>query len=180
MIRRYLSKMRGEAKAPPPVSISEIIWSSLGSFIGIGACLWLSSSFFEPRELVLVTGVIGASAVLVFGAIRSPFAQPRSLLGGHLLSALIGVVSWKLLGDTIWLASAMAVSLSVAGMLATSTVHPPGGGTALLAVIGGARIHNLGFSYLILPIGASALILFVIALLFNNLSRHRKYPEYWL
>jgi CBS-domain-containing membrane protein len=64
-------------------------------------------------------------------------------------------------------------------MLATKTLHPPGGATALIAVIGGVKVHNLGFLYAILPAGAGAIILLVVALLVNNLSKHRKYPEYW-
>jgi CBS-domain-containing membrane protein len=61
----------------------------------------------------------------------------------------------------------------------TRTLHPPGGATALLAVIGSTQIHRLGFLYVILPVGFGALLLLVVALFVNNLSRNRKYPEYW-
>jgi CBS-domain-containing membrane protein len=65
-------------------------------------------------------------------------------------------------------------------MLATKTLHPPGGATALIAVIGGAKIHNLGFLYALIPAGTGAITLLVIALLVNNLSKSRKYPEFWI
>lgn len=171
---------KSEAKAPPGVGITEILWSSLGALLGIGLCAWLSSYFFEPRDLTLIIGSFGASAVLVYGAVKSPFAQPRNLLGGHVLSAIVGVAAWEILGGTVWLAAAVAVSLAVAAMLATNTVHPPGGATALIAVIGGQQVHDLGWLYPALPVGAGALVLLLVALLVNNIPRGRRYPLYWI
>jgi CBS-domain-containing membrane protein len=148
--------------------------------LGIGACGWLSSRYFEPRDLSLLIGSFGASAVLVYGAIKSPLAQPRNLIGGHVISALVGVACWQVFGATLWIAAALAVSLAIVAMLATKTLHPPGGATALIAVIGGDKVHALGFLYAIIPAGAGALVLLIVALLVNNLNRNRKYPEYWV
>ncbi len=175
----YLAKMRGGAKSPPGVSLTEHLWSWIGAFIGIGACGLLSSRLFEPRDLTLLIGSFGASAVLVYGAIKSPLAQPRNLIGGHILSGLTGVACQHLFGETIWLAAAMAVSLAIVLMLATKTLHPPGGATALIAVIGGPKIHALGYLYAFVPAGAGAFLLLIIALIVNNLSANRRYPEYW-
>jgi CBS-domain-containing membrane protein len=179
-IAEYLSKMKGGAKSPPGVGIIELIWSWLGSALGIGICGYLSSQYFEPRDMTLLIGSFGASAVLVYGAIKSPLAQPRNLIGGHVLSGLAGVACYQLFGNTVWLAAAMAVSLAIVVMLATKTLHPPGGATALIAVIGGTKIHNLGFLYAFIPAGMGAVILLAIALFVNNLSKSRKYPEYWM
>lgn len=176
----YLSKMKGSAKSPPGVGAGELLWSWIGSVLGIGACAWLSSRYFEPRDLTLLIGSFGASAVLVYGAIKSPLAQPRNLVGGHVVSGLVGVACWQLFGGTLWIAAALAVSLAIVAMLATKTLHPPGGATALIAVIGGAKIHELGFLYAFIPAGAGAVVLLIVALLVNNLSRNRKYPEYWV
>ncbi len=178
-IKEYFSKMKGGAKSPPGVGLTEMLWSWIGAVIGIGICGYLSSKYFEPRDLTLIIGSFGASAVLVYGAIKSPFAQPRNLIGGHIISGLVGVACYQLVGDVIWMAAALGVSLAIVAMLATKTVHPPGGATALIAVIGGKKIHDLGFLYAFLPAGAGALILLVVALLVNNLSKNRKYPEYW-
>ncbi len=175
----YVSKMKGSTKSPPGVGAGELVWSWLGSVIGIGICGFLSSSYFEPKDLTLLIGSFGASAVLVYGAIKSPLAQPRNLVGGHVLSGLVGVACYQLFGDTIWIAAAMAVSLAIVTMLATKTLHPPGGATALIAVIGGAKVHNLGYFYAVVPAGSGAVILLIVALLVNNLSKNRKYPEYW-
>jgi CBS-domain-containing membrane protein len=179
-ISEYLLKMKGGAKSPPGVGSGELIWSWLGAMIGIGLCGYLSAKYFEHRDMTLLIGSFGASAVLVYGAIRSPLAQPRNLIGGHVISGLVGVVCSQLFGDTIWFAASLAVSLAIVAMLATRTLHPPGGATALIAVIGGAKIHNLGFLYAVLPAGAGAIILLLVALVVNNLSKNRKYPEYWL
>ncbi len=179
IIAEYLSKMKGGAKSPPGVGMSELIWSWLGSALGIGICGYLSSRYFEPRDLSLLIGSFGASAVLVYGAIKSPLAQPRNLIGGHVFSGLTGVACYHLFGNTVWLAAAMAVSLAIVVMLATKTLHPPGGATALIAVIGGPKIHALGFLYAIIPAGAGAMILLIVAMVVNNLSKNRRYPEYW-
>jgi len=178
-IREYFLKMKGGAKSPPGVGLTEILWSWVGAVIGIGFCGYLSARYFEPRDLSLIIGSFGASAVLVYGAIKSPLAQPRNLLGGHIISGLVGVVCYQLFGQTMWLASALAVSLAIVAMLATKTVHPPGGATALIAVIGGDKIHNIGFLYAFLPAGLGAFILLIVALLVNNISKNRRYPEYW-
>lgn len=178
-IREYLSKMKGGAKSPPGVGLTELLWSWIGSVIGIGICGYVSSEYFEPRDLTLIIGSFGASAVLVYGAVKSPLAQPRNLLGGHIISGLIGVACYQLFGDVIWIASAFGVSLAIVAMLLTKTLHPPGGATALIAVIGGEKVHNLGFLYALVPAGAGAAVLLIVALIVNNLSRNRKYPEYW-
>jgi len=64
-------------------------------------------------------------------------------------------------------------------MHATRTMHPPGGATALIAVIGSAKIHELGYLYALMPAGAGAIVMLVVALLVNNIPKGRKYPEYW-
>ena len=165
--------------SPPGVGVGELFWSWLGAVLGIGLCGYLSAKYFEPRDLTMIIGSFGASAVLVYGAIKSPLAQPRNLIGGHMLSGLVGVACYQMFGETIWLAAALAVSFAIVSMLATKTLHPPGGATALIAVIGGPKIHSLGFLYAIIPAGAGAVILLIVALVVNNLSRNRKYPEYW-
>lgn len=179
MIKGYLSKMKGGAKSPPGVGIGEIIWAWLGSVIGIGICAYLSSKYFEPRDMTLLIGSFGASAVLLYGAIKSPFAQPRNLIGGHVISGLVGVASYQLFGYIPWVAAALGVSLAIVAMLVTKTVHPPGGATALIAIIGGEKIHKLGFLYAFVPAGLGALILLIVALVVNNLSKNRRYPEFW-
>ncbi len=179
MIKEYFRKMAGASLSPPRVGWAEIFWSWWGGFWGIGFLALLQQVYFEGTDLLLIVGSLGASAVLVFGAVKSPLAQPRNLLGGHLLSALVGVTAAKLCLPHLWLAAALAVSVSIALMHATKTLHPPGGATALIAVIGGPKIQQLGYLYVLLPVGAGALIMLAVALLVNNLVPSRRYPEFW-
>ena len=175
----YFSKMKGSTKSPPPVSISEIFWSWAGAFFGILPVAFINFNLFSETDLVFVIGSFGASAVLLYGAIRSPLAQPRNLMGGHILSAVIGVAAYQFFGDALWLASPLAVATAIAIMHATKTLHPPGGATALIAVIGSDKIHDLGYLYVLVPAGIGAAIMLVVALLVNNIPEKRRYPEFW-
>jgi CBS-domain-containing membrane protein len=176
----YFAKMKGTTKSPPGVGIVEIVWSWLGGFIGIGAVAVLQAYIFDGTDLILMIGSFGASAVLVYGAIKSPLAQPRNLVGGHFVSALVGVAAFKIFQGQPALGAAVAVATSIAVMLATKTLHPPGGATALIAVVGGEKVHALGFLYAVIPAAAGAAILLIVALLFNNIPKNRRYPEFWL
>jgi CBS-domain-containing membrane protein len=100
-------------------------------------------------------------------------------VGGHIISAVIGVIAYKLFYPFPWLASSIAVATAIAVMHATRTLHPPGGATALIAVIGSEKIHALGFFYAVIPVGVGVLIMLIVALIVNNLAPSRKYPEFW-
>jgi CBS-domain-containing membrane protein len=104
-------------------------------------------------------------------------AQPRNLIGGHLICALVGVTFYKLLPDQVWLSSALSVSISIVLMQITKTLHPPGGATALIANIGSSKIHALGYLYVLSPVLTGAVILLVVAIIFNNRTGHRQYPN---
>jgi CBS-domain-containing membrane protein len=175
----YFQKMKGRTHSPPGVSRQEVLWSWLGGFLGISAVALLHQHLLSDTDLALILGSFGASAVLLYGAVKSPLAQPRNLLGGHLLSALIGVACYKLLGALPWLAAAVAVATAIAVMHLTRTLHPPGGATALIAVIGSDNIHALGFLYVLMPTGLGALVMLAVALIINNIPASRQYPEFW-
>jgi len=175
----YFKKMRGTTTSPPRVSLVEIAWSWVGAFLGIAAVASANYNLLSDTDFVMIIGSFGASAVLIYGAIRSPLAQPRNLVGGHVISAVIGVATYKLLHGEMWLASAVAVATAIAMMHASRTLHPPGGATALIAVIGSDKVHHLGFLYALVPAGLGALIMLAVALLVNNIPASRRYPEYW-
>lgn len=178
--RDYLRKWRGTtAGNPPRVHRDEIFWSWIGSFVGIGLLAWLGNSRFAPHDLPLLIGSFGASAVLLYGAPRSPLAQPRNLVGGHVLSALVGVACWQLLHPWPAVAQALAVSTAIAAMHMTRTLHPPGGATALIATLGSPDIVALGFGFVLMPATLGPLLLLVVALVINNIPRTRHYPVVW-
>jgi CBS-domain-containing membrane protein len=180
MLKDYFKKMSGISKSPPAVHLPEIIWSWVGAFLGIATVALISYKVLEGKGLTMIIGSFGASAVLIYGAIKSPLAQPRNLLGGHFFSAIIGVTSYQLFQPQIWLAAALAVATAVAVMHATKTLHPPGGATALIAVIGGESVHKLGYLYAIIPTAVGASIMLAVALIVNNIPKTRRYPEFWL
>ncbi len=176
----YFAKMKGTTKSPPLVSVSEMVWSWLGAFIGIGAVSYINHNLMAETDLVMVIGSFGATAVLLYGAIQSPLAQPRNCLGGHIISGIVGVTCYKLFGGQMWLAAAFAVATAIVAMHATKTLHPPGGATALIAVIGSPKIHDLGYLYAILPAGLGAAIMLAVALVINNIHHKRRYPVFWI
>ncbi len=155
----------------------EHFWTFIGSFTGIGLIGYLSSLYFTSNDNLFLIGSFGASSVLIYGSINSPLAQPRNLIGGHVLSAIIGVTIHKLFPHEAWLCSALAVSLSIVVMQATKTLHPPGGATALIATIGSEKIKSLGYVYVLSPVLTGVLILLMVALIFNNATSHRSYPK---
>jgi CBS-domain-containing membrane protein len=158
------------------VDFKEHFWSFTGAFAGIGLIAFFQSHILTRFENIFLIGSFGASSVLVYGAIQSPLAQPRNLIGGPVISAFIGVAIYKLLPDIIWLTAPLAVSLSIVMMQVTKTLHPPGGATALIAVVGSEKIKTLGFLYVISPVLTGSLILLIVALIFNNMTSHRQYP----
>lgn len=176
----YFQKMKGTTQSPPRVSLNEIVWSWIGANLGILPLAYFNYVMFSENDFVYIIGSFGASAVLLYGAIRSPLAQPRNLMGGHMISAVIGVAFYKLLPGQPWLASALAVATAIAAMHATKTLHPPGGATALIAVIGSSKIHALGYLYALIPVGLGASMMLIVALLVNNIPKTRRYPEFWL
>jgi CBS-domain-containing membrane protein len=169
---RQFQKINSEA-----LDTSNILWSWIGSFLGIISIAFFHKSFLDDHNLMLVLSSFGASAVLIYGAVNSNLAQPKNLIGGHLISAIIGVVSYKLFEPNLFFAAAIAVSTSILMMQLTLTLHPPGGATALIAVIGNEQIHELGFFYVLIPVLSGATILFLIAFIINNIPKNRAYPK---
>jgi len=155
----------------------EHFWSFIGAFFGILCIAYLQSINLPTLENVFLIGSFGASSVLVYGAIDSPLAQPRNLIGGHVVSAFVGVTVGQFMPDIIWLKAPLAVALCIVSMQVTRTLHPPGGATALIAVTGGTKIFELGYWYVLSPVLSGATILFLVALVFNNITHKRHYPS---
>ena len=158
------------------VDTREHLYSFIGSFMGIAIIAFIQNMTLADIDNVFLIGSFGASSVLIFGAIQSPLAQPRNLVGGHVISAIIGVTIYKTLPNILWITAPLAVSLSIVMMQITKTLHPPGGAAALIAIIGTDKIKQLGYWYVLTPVLTGTLILLIVALVFNNLTPNRKYP----
>ena len=110
--------------------------------------------------------------MLVFGFPDLPFSQPRNLVLGHVLSSLVGLICLHLLGPGIW-SLALAVSSAIALMMLTRSVHPPAGSNPVIIFLA-----QPGWGFLLFPTLAGALILLLVALLYNNATRSGRYPRY--
>ena len=172
-------KMKGTPHDDVELYPVEILWSFVGSFIGMAILSWCNYDLFDRTDTLLLMSTFGASSMLLFGAPAVPFAQPRNVLGGHVISALIGVAVFTLCPASYHLAAALSVSIAIAAMHATGTLHPPGGGTALLMVTSGPELADLGFYAVLFPVATGAAILIAVALVMNNISRRRRYPASW-
>ena len=165
-----LRKLRGDAAAlPPRASGRQIALAWLGGALAI-ACV---ASTADWLSLSLLLGSFGASCVLVFGFPDLPFSQPRNLVLGHVLSSLVGLICLHLLGPGIW-SLALAVSSAIALMMLTRSVHPPAGSNPVIIFLA-----QPGWGFLLFPTLAGALILLLVALLYNNATRSGRYPRYW-
>ncbi|MFZ3042659.1 MAG: HPP family protein [Thiobacillus sp.] len=153
--------------------------SAAGGLLGILAVLWSSHFWIDGHGGVLAIASMGASAVLLFAAPHGALSQPWPVLGGHLMSALIGVTCARWLGGEPMLAASLAVALSIAAMYGLRCLHPPGGATALFAVLGGDSVHALGYGYLFSPVLLNIVVLVTVAVLFNYPFAWRRYPQSW-
>ena len=171
MILDFLRKWSGALVTTRKELYIGAIGASLGLLCTEAVCRW-TLGISQPWFAI----PMGASAVLLFAVPASPLAQPWSIIGGNTVSALSGIICYKLLGDSGY-AIALAGGLAVGSMFFFRCVHPPGGAIALTAVLGSSSIHELGFGFAFVPVMLNSAILLLIAILFNKLSG-RKYPHH--
>ncbi len=157
------------------VSRLEQAVSGIGGLVAIAGILFVSGPLLHEPAGAIVVASMGASAVLLFGVPHGPLSQPWAVLGGHHISAFIGVSCAMLVPEAI-LAAGLAVGLSISAMHVMRCIHPPGGATALSAVIGGPEVHSLGYQYMITPVLLNVVVILVVAVLFNYPFRWRRYP----
>jgi len=158
-----------------PVSQAERLASIAGGCIGIFLVLVISREFVGAREAALVVASMGASAVLLFAVPHGPLSQPWPVAAGHLVSALVGVTCARFVPEP-FLAAALAVGLAIGAMHYLRCIHPPGGATALVAVVGGADIHSLGYGFVLTPVLINVLVILATAVAFNYPFNWRRYP----
>jgi CBS domain-containing membrane protein len=160
-----------------PNTHHEKIISAVGGFIGILVIIIVSNWFVGVEAAVYIVPSMGASAVLLFAVPHSPLSQPWNVFGGHIISAGVGVLCAQFIPMES-IAAAASVGLAIGAMYYARCIHPPGGATALAAVVGGAQIHALGFEYVITPVLVNTVAILIVALLFNYLFKWRRYPSY--
>lgn len=157
------------------VSGAEKLASTLGGFLGILLISVVTVRIAGGEGAVIIVPSMGATAVLLFAVPHGKLSQPWALFGGHLISAVVGVACYRWVGEP-FVAAALAVGLAIGAMHVFGCIHPPGGATAIAAVIGGEQVHALGLSYVLSPILINTLIIFVVAVGFNAFFPWRRYP----
>lgn len=148
----------------------------LGAFIGIGIVAFYQSFFLDHVDNLFLIGSMGATSTLIYGAYQSPLVQPRNLFGGHLVSALVGITVLKIFPHSLFIAAPLSVATAIFLMKITRTLHPPGGAIALICALGGEKVREMGYLFVLTPVLSGAAVLFVVAVIFNNLNRNLQYP----
>jgi len=166
----FLAKCRGAGAARPAhVGAATITLAGLGGFVAIATLAFVSARL----DVLLLLGSFGASCVLLFGYPDAPFAQPANVVGGHLISTLIGLALLHGCGVHPW-SLGLAVGGAIMAMMATRTVHPPAGSNPVIVFL-----SQPGWSFVFFPVLTGAVILVLIALVYNNAARKHRYPAYW-
>ena len=118
-----------------------------------------------------IAGSFGSSMVLLFGFPESPFAQPKNVFFGHLITALVGVIFVNYIPLPIYINIALAVGAGIFFMILLNVVHPPAGGNPIIVIIGSAS-----YDYLISPIIFGCILILLLAILINKFLLKKNYP----
>jgi len=159
------------------VGHTEKLVSALGAFFGILLVFYTSTYFLQGTSSYLIVSSMGASAVLLFAVPHGPLSQPWALIGGHIVSAAIGVSCAKFIPG-VFIAAPLAVGIAVGAMYYFNCIHPPGGATALSAVVGGNEVMELEYQFILTPVLINVIAIISVAIIFNYLFKWRRYPAY--
>ncbi|HJV88533.1 MAG TPA: HPP family protein [Noviherbaspirillum sp.] len=174
-MRKVLHGLRAYLPGRTAVRGTERLRACCGAMLAVILTGATSRLLLGPGATTALVAPMGASAVLLFALPASPLAQPWSIIGGNIISAAVGVACAHAINDPL-IAAALALPLAIAAMFALRCLHPPGGAMALTAVLGGPAVHAAGFAFVLSPVGLNSLLMTLVALIFNNATRHR-YPH---
>jgi len=147
------------------------LWAALAGSIGGALAIAAMEMYSANAQFPLVAIPFATSIVLVMGSPKAEPAQPRALVGGHLVSTAVGLLAVKLLGPGVWVA-AVAVGFAMIAMHLTGTFHPPAGIDPLVVVVNGMPL-----SFLLVPVAAGALLLAAFAFAWHNIVARAKWGE---
>ena len=166
----YLTKLKGSPAAiPPSSSMKEIVFIAIGAFLAASVIGFLAYYTKHP----IIMGSFGASIFVLFVLPDSPFAQPRNVIIGHFITTLIGLIFYNLVSSDWW-SMALALAFAIAAMQLLRVPHPPAGSNPFIVFLLGAN-----WDYLWMPTVIGAILIVVVALIYNNISKDLSYPKYW-
>ncbi|MEO7580373.1 MAG: HPP family protein [Massilia sp.] len=163
---------------PPPHNVPdrEQARAAFGAALGLGLTALLSFAALGANlDAMFLIAPMGASAVLVFGVPASPLAQPWSVVGGNVVSALVGITCARFI-EAPMMAAPLAGSLAIVAMFFMRCLHPPGGAVALTAVLAGPAVHAAGYHFALVPVCLNSSLLVAAGLAYNNMTG-RRYPH---
>ena len=161
---------------PNTASRREQLRAGVGAIVGLMLTAFLSYFFLNGKSgMAFLVAPMGASSVLLFGVPASPLAQPWSVFGGNVVSAIVGVTCARLI-DNPMLAAPLAGGFAIVCMFLLRCLHPPGGAVALTAVLAGPAVHAVGYEFAFVQVGLNTALMVIAALVYNNLTG-RRYPH---
>lgn len=166
---RYFGKMSGGNSLPNAPDLMTILLAGVGGAIAIASVAMLT----DMTGTTFLMAPFGASCFLAFAAPDSPLAQPRNIIFGHLISTAVGLVALSVIGPG-WMGMAVAVGLAIILMQMTGTGHAPAGADPLVVMVVAP-----GWEFLMFPVLTGAIMIVLVALVFNNLRSDVQYPRYW-
>ena len=169
-MEKYFRKFITKEGTPLKVNYKDSFIGLIGGFITIAILAYLGRVSHAPW----IIAPFGASCVLVFGVWNAPLSQPRNIIGGHLISSFIGIITYNLMGNN-YISLGVGVGVAIGVMLLTKTTHPPAGADPIVVIMAGSS-----FKFLLHPILLGSVLIVVLALIINNTSKERKYPTFWI
>jgi len=190
-VLEYVTKFQGRhLPTPPYIKFYDALSAFVASFVSVAILAALQYNAMvdglHDTQKIFIIGSFGATAVLLYGVTESDLSQPRNCFGGHVISAFIGVCIQKIFAacdageDMLWLSCALSISISITAMNLLRCLHPPAGATAILAILPSSVIQDIGWLYIGLPTATSACIMIIVAVIFNNIPRQKRWPKSWI
>ena len=149
-------------------NLKKSIISTIFSIITIAVLTLLT---YKTEYGIFLIASFGSSMVLLYGYPENPFAQPKNIFFGHLLTSVVGIIFLNLIPLPIYITIPFAVGIGVGLMILLNVTHPPAGGNPIIVIIG-----SVSLDYLIMPIILGSLIILVFGIILNRLILKKKYP----
>ena len=146
--------------------------SFLAGIISIITISILTVLTYKTEYGVFLLASFGSSMVLLYGYPESPFAQPKNVFFGHLITAVVGLFFLNFVTLPIYIIIPLAVGLGVGLMIFLNVTHPPAGGNPIIVIIG-----SVSFDYLLSPVITGSIIIIVFAIIINRFILKKSYPS---
>jgi len=196
--KAYLNKFKGAGMASPPrADLNTITVTFAGSFLGVGSNALIHFYVFAPAkgtdfggfedwQFNLMSGSFGALACLLYAMPLAPFSQPKMVICGHILALSVAVACDYFVNTRFatafvptWLMAAITPALAISGMALTGCINPPAAAASLIYATGNATVKGWYWWFLFFPNLVGCVVMLIVAVLVNNLSAKRKYPQFW-